>query len=54
MWDAGMVGILRLQLFENIGGLELLDIGLVGRIHRFVKRKRIEYCRLRVIGIARP
>ena len=54
MRDAGVVGILRLQLFEDIGGLELLGIGLVGRVSRFVECQRIENRRLGVIGIARP
>ena len=54
MRDSGVAGILRLQLFEDIGGLELLGICLVGRVSRFVECQRIENCRLGVIGIARP
>jgi hypothetical protein len=30
-----MVGILRFQLFQDIGGLDLLGIGLVDRVGRF-------------------
>ena len=37
--NAGMIWIFRLQLFEDIGGLELLRIGLVGGVGRFVERK---------------
>ena len=52
MRDAGVIWILRLQLFEDIGGLELPGISLVGGVGRFVERKRIEDRRLGVIGIA--
>jgi hypothetical protein len=37
MRDTGVIGIVRLQLFEDTGGLELLGIGLVGWVGRFVE-----------------
>ena len=30
--NAGMVGILHLQLLEDFGGLQLLGVGFVGRV----------------------
>ena len=48
-----MIGILRLQLFQDLGGLELFDVGLVGGIGRFVEGQRMENCCLGITGIAR-
>ena len=54
MRNAGVIGILRFQPFQDIGSLELFGIALVGRIGRFIECQRIENRRLGVIGIARP
>ena len=53
MRDARMVRIARLHGLEDRGGLELPRIGLVGRIGRFVERKRMKDRGLGVIRIAR-
>jgi hypothetical protein len=53
MRDAGVIGILKLQLFEDIGGLELPGRGFVGGIGRLVECKRIEDRRLGIVRVCR-
>ena len=50
----GMIGLERVELFENRRGLQLVGVGLVGWQRRLIDRQRVEGCSFevfRVLGV---
>ena len=52
MHDSGMIGLCRLQLFEDASGFQLTRVGLVAEVDGFEQRKRVEHGRFAVGRVA--
>ena len=48
---AGMIGMAGPKIFQDLRGLELARVGLVGQVDRLEDRERVERGRLRIIRI---